>query len=162
MSKRVILAVGFAAALALTTAPVFAQQLQMTAELNGGNEAPNKVTSGALGNADCSVNISGRTITCTGTVFNLPSGVTQGHIHVGADGVAGPVVCNAVVPVNASNDFNFSISCDESNIVLRPEIGIRSFEDFLQAVLGENAYVNIHSAVFPGGEVRGQLRRRRE
>ena len=83
-------------------------------------------------------------------------------VHVGADGVAGPVVCNAVVPVNASNDFNFSISCDESNIVLRPEIGIRSFEDFLQAVLGENAYVNIHSAVFPGGEVRGQLRRRRD
>jgi hypothetical protein len=162
MSKRVILAAGFAAALTLTTTPVSAQQFQMTAELSGGNEAPNKVTSGGLGNADCSVNVSARTITCTGTVFNLPSGVTQGHIHVGAEGVAGPVVCNAVVPVNASNDFNFSISCDESNIVLRPEIGIRSFEDFLQAVLGENAYVNIHSAVNPGGEVRGQLRRRRD
>ena len=162
MSKRVILVAGFVAALALTTTPVFAQQLQMNAELNGGNEAPNKVTSGALGNADCSVNITTRTITCTGTVFNLPSGVTQGHIHVGAEGVAGPVVCNALIPVNASNDFNFSISCDESNIILRPEIGIRSFEDFLQAVVGENSYVNIHSAVNPGGEVRGQLRRRRE
>lgn len=162
MSKRVILAAGFVAAMALTTTPVFAQQLQMTAELSGGNEAPSKVTSAALGNAECSVNISARTIGCTGTVFNLPSGVTQGHIHVGAEGVAGPVVCNAVVPVNASNDFNFSISCDESNIVLRPEIGIRSFEDFLQAVVGENSYVNIHSAVNPGGEVRGQLRRRRD
>jgi len=162
MSKRVILATGLAAVLALTAAPAFAQQVQMNADLSGGNEAPNKVTSGALGNADCSVNISARTITCTGTVFNLPSGVTQGHIHVGAEGVAGPVVCNAVVPVNASNDFNFAISCDESNIILRPELGIRSFEDFLQALLGGNTYVNIHSAVNPGGEVRGQLRRRTE
>ncbi len=158
MSKRVILAAGFA--VALLAAPVSAQQVQMEAILNGGNEAPNKVTSGALGTAECAVNISARTISCTGTAFNLPSGVTQGHIHVGADGVAGPVVCNAVVPVNASNDFNFSISCDESNIVLRPEIGIRSFEDFLQAVLGGNSYVNIHSAVNPGGEIRGQLRLR--
>jgi hypothetical protein len=160
MSKRVILAAGFAAVLAVMAAPVSAQTVQMAATLNGGNEAPNKVTSGALGSAECAVNVGARTIECTGTVFNLPSGVTQGHIHVGADGVAGPVVCNAVVPVTASNDFNFSISCDESNIVLRPELGIRSFEDFLQAVLGENTYVNIHSAANPGGEVRGQLRLR--
>ena len=158
MSKRVILAAGFA--VALMAAPVSAQTVQMEAILNGGNEAPNKVTSGALGNAECAVNIGARTIDCTGTAFNLPSGVTQGHIHIGADGVAGPVVCNAVVPVNASNDFNFSITCNESNIVLRPEIGIRSFEDFMQAVLGGNSYVNIHSAVNPGGEIRGQLRLR--
>lgn len=158
MAKRVILAAGFALAVALMAAPVSAQTVQMDAVLNGGNEAPNKVSTGSLGSAECAVNIGARTITCTGTVFNLPSGVTQGHIHVAADGVAGPVVCGAVVPVNASNDFNFSISCDESSIILRPEIGIRSFEDFMQAVLGGNAYVNIHSAVNPGGEVRGQLR----
>jgi hypothetical protein len=157
MGKRLILAAGFTATLALAAAPVFAQTVELGARLNGGNEAPNKVTSGALGNAACTVNLGAGTIECTGTVFNLPSGVTQGHIHVGAEGVAGPVVCNAVVPRTASNDFNFTISCDASNIVLRPEIGIRSFEDFVQAVIGENTYVNIHSATFPGGEVRGQL-----
>ena len=32
-----------------------------------------------------------------------------------------------------------------------------SFEDFLQAVLGENTYVNVHTVVNPGGEIRGQL-----
>jgi hypothetical protein len=160
MSKRVMVAAGCLSVLALMAAPVSAQTVQMSAVLNGGNEAPNKVTTGAFGNAECAVNVGSRTITCTGTIFNLPSGVTQGHIHVGSEGVAGPVVCNAIVPVTASNDFNISISCDESNITLRPEIGIRSFEDFLQAVLGENAYVNIHSAANPAGEVRGQLRLR--
>ena len=129
--------------------------------LNGGNEAPNKVTSGALGNAECAVNIGARTITCTGTVFNLPSGVTQGHIHVGSRWRRRPGrVQRRRARQRVERLQLLRLSCDESNIVLRPEIGIRSFEDFMQAVLGGNSYVNIHSAVNPGGEVRGQLRLR--
>jgi len=157
MTNRAILAGCFAAALTLAAAPVFAQQVRLAAKLNGGNETPNKVTTGAFGNAECVVDLGAGTISCTGSVFNLPSGATQGHIHVGAEGVGGPVVCNAAVSPNVSNDFNFTISCNSSNIALRPTEGIRSYEDFVQAVLGENSYVNIHSAVNPGGEVRGQL-----
>jgi hypothetical protein len=68
-------------------------------------------------------------------------------------------VCNATIPRNISNDFSFTIGpCNSAgNITLRPDQGIRSFEDFLQAVLGENTYVNVHTVVNPGGEVRGQL-----
>jgi hypothetical protein len=39
----------------------------------------------------------------------------------------------------------------------RPEQGIRDWEDFIQSLVGGQVYVNIHSAVFPGGETRGQL-----
>jgi hypothetical protein len=40
----------------------------------------------------------------------------------------------------------------------RPDQGIRSVDDFIQAMVGGQVYVNIHSAVNPGGEIRGQLR----
>jgi hypothetical protein len=39
----------------------------------------------------------------------------------------------------------------------RPEIGIVTFADALQAIAGGNAYVNVHTSTFPGGEIRGQL-----
>jgi hypothetical protein len=39
----------------------------------------------------------------------------------------------------------------------RPEIGINTFADALQAIAGGQAYVNIHTTTFPGGEIRGQL-----
>ena len=39
----------------------------------------------------------------------------------------------------------------------RPDQGIRSADDMFQALLGGNTYVNVHSQVNPGGEIRGQL-----
>jgi hypothetical protein len=87
----------------------------------------------------------------------LPSGATASHIHVGAAQTAGPVVVNFAPPVNASNDFSFSGVVKDTEFLLRPEVGIRSADDMFQAILGGNAYVNVHSAANPGGEVRGQL-----
>jgi len=159
MIKWAILALGVTAALTLTAVPVFAQQIRLSAALSGGNEIP-KVTTGSFGSAECTVDLGTGIISCTGEVFNMPSGVLFGHIHVGSDGVVGPIVCNGTMTPNLSNEFGFTVFCNSSNILLREGIGIRSFEDFVQAVLGENSYINIHSAVNPGGEIRGQLLRK--
>ena len=159
MTRRAIVAACAILLLTLATSPASAQIVRLTAKLSGGNETPAKIVTGAFGNADCTVDLGkGGEINCTGSVFNLPSGATVGHIHVGADGVGGPTVCNANIPNNISNDFGFTIGpCTSVTITLRADQGIRSFEDFLQAVLGENTYVNVHTVVNPGGEVRGQL-----
>ena len=159
MTKRAILAACAALLFTLAASPASAQIVRMTAKLSGGNETPAKIVTGAFGNAECTVDLGkGGEINCTGSVFNLPSGVTVGHIHVGAVDVSGPTVCNATLTPNVSNDFGFTIGpCTAATIILRAEQGIRSFDDFVQAVLGENSYVNIHSAVNPGGEIRGQL-----
>ena len=159
MTKRAILAACAALLLTLAASPASAQIVRMTAKLSGGNETPAKIVTGAFGNAECTVNLGkGGEINCTGSVFNLPSGATVGHIHAGAVDVSGPTVCNANLTPNVSNDFSFTIGpCTAATITLRAEQGIRSFEDFLQAVLGENTYVNVHSTVNQGGEVRGQL-----
>ena len=101
--------------------------------------------------------------TGTGTyrvdVYNLPVAATASHIHAGAVGAGGPVIINFTVPgANAiSNDFGFSGTFGCSDVTARPAQGINSCEDFEQALLLNNTYVNVHSTANPGGEIRGQL-----
>ena len=68
-----------------------------------------------------------------------------------APGVAGPTVVNIAFPPNVSNDFNLSGSATESfaGFTLRPDQGIRSWDDFMQSLMGGQMYLNIHSAVNP-------------
>jgi hypothetical protein len=150
-----------AAAVTIAPAPASAQQptsFTLTAQLSGANEPPAPgINTGAFGNATVVVDLTAQTVAYTVTVFNLPSGVTASHIHVGAPGPAGPVVVNFTVPTTASNDFTFSGTVPFSQFVLRPDQGIRSSDDMVQAILGGNSYVNVHSQVNPGGEIRGQL-----
>ena len=137
--------------------PASAQQFTLTATLTGANETPALINTGAFGTATVVVDMTARTVTYTVNVFNLPSGVTASHIHAGAAGTGGPVVVNFAPPTNASNDFSFTGVVPDTAFALQPNIGIRSADDMFQAILGGNSYVNVHSSVNPGGEVRGQL-----
>jgi hypothetical protein len=146
------------AAATLAAAPASAQTFTLTATLTGGNETPPPgLNTGAFGNATVTVDMGARTVAWVVDVFNLPSGVTAGHIHIGPAGTAGPTVVNFTVPTPASNDFRVQGSMRDTEFTLRPDQGIRSADDMFQAILGGNSYVNIHSQVNPGGEIRGQL-----
>lgn len=138
------------------SAPAAAQTLELVATLVGNEENP-PVLSGAFGSAEVTVDLAARTITYRVDVFNLPSGVTVSHIHVGSKGVNGPTIFNFTPPVSASNDFGYSGTLSESNLNLRRDQGIGSMDDAIQAMTGRQTYVNVHSVVFPGGEIRGQL-----
>jgi hypothetical protein len=150
-----------AAFVGFPAAPASAQSFTLTASLNGANEPPIPgINTGAFGSATVVVNMTARTVTYTVNVFNLPSGVTASHIHVGAVGTPGPVVVNFAPPATASNDFTFTGVVKDTEFVLsagNAALGIRSADDMLQAIIGGNSYVNVHSAVNPGGEIRGQL-----
>ena len=101
------------------------------------------------------VDMGARTVTYTVTVFNLPSGA---HIHPGAIGTAGPaLVPFRTLPLTASSDCSFSGTVKDTEFPVSPNTGIRSADDMFQAILGNNSYVNVHSQVNPGGEIRGQL-----
>ena len=148
------------ALLVLAAAPTSAQTFTLTASLSGAGEASqtaNGVNTGAFGDAVVTVDLTAQALTYNVRVFNLPSGVSASHIHVGAERTAGPVVVNFAPPVPASNDFSYTGVVKFSEFVLRPDQGIRSSDDMVQAILGGNSYVNVHSSVNPGGEIRGQL-----
>ena len=145
------------AALVLAAAPAFAADVQMFANLTGGEEAPTAVVSGAFGTAAVTIDVPGRRVTVDLTVYNLPTGSTAGHIHVGAKGVSGPVVLDFTFPPGRTGDFNLVFRLTTTDFRPRPEIGIATIEDAFQAIIAGNAYVNVHTSTFPGGEIRGQL-----
>ncbi len=71
--------------------------------------------------------------------------------------MAGPVVVNFTVVPNISNDFAISGTASATDLVPRAAQGINSWEDFVQALMLGNIYMNVHSTANPGGELRGQV-----
>jgi CHRD domain len=136
-----------------------AQTIRLAAALSGANETPAPVLTGAFGSATVTVDLATQTVTWNIDVFNMPSGTNNAHFHVGGPGLGGPTVVNIAFPPGISNDFNLSGSATSANLMVRADQGIRSWEDFLQALIGGNTYINIHSAVNPGGEIRGPVLR---
>ncbi len=108
------------------------------ATLTGAQEAPNPTGSTATGDATLIFNTTTKIFTVTVT-HNIAS-PTNGHIHKGAIGVSGGVI----FPFSS---FTSPISYTSAAIDATQE-----------ADLNANLYyVNIHTAAFPGGEIRGQL-----
>jgi hypothetical protein len=144
------------ALLLLPAAPAQAETINARAILGGGEEVPALLT-GAVGVADLVIDTETRTIAVEIRMFNIPSATTAGHIHVGPKGVAGPVVVDFPIPRDRVGDLNLNFSVNASGLRPNPMIGINTMDDVIQAIVGGGAYVNIHTAVFPGGEIRGQI-----
>ena len=132
--------------------------IRFTAVLSGANETPAPgVLTGAFANATVTLDLSTQTVSWNIDVFNMPSGTNNAHFHVGGPGLAGPTVVNVAFPAGISNDYNLSGSATATNLLVRADQGIRSWDDFLQALVGGQTYLNIHTVVNGGGEIRGQV-----
>ncbi len=157
MRKLTVLCFAFAGALALSATAASAQEVHMIANLTGAEEAPNPVATGAFGTADVTVDVANRSVKVVLSVFNLPTGSTAGHIHAGGKGAAGPVILDFTFPPGRTGDFNLVFNLTQSDLRPRPDQGILTMDDAMQAIAAGNAYVNVHTTAFPGGEIRGQL-----
>lgn len=110
--------------------------------LTGKQEVPGPGDKNGWGVARVSVNTQTDRVCARIWVTNIKP-ATAAHIHVGAKGVAGPVVISLATP----NVHGFSYSCHDVS-------------DSLAAAIKDNPhnyYVNIHNSKFPDGAVRGQL-----
>lgn len=81
-------------------------------------------------------------MTVSGKVMTSGMGATMAHIHFGKTGVNGPVV----ITLAKSGDNGWMV----------PEGSKLSAEQY-QAYKAGELYVNVHSAEFKAGEIRGQL-----
>ena len=134
-----------------------AQVIRFTANMSGNQETPAGIVTGAFGTATVTLDLGAQRVSWSIDVFNMPSGVNNAHFHAGGPGVSGPTVINVAFPSNISNDFNLSGSAGPSDVLVRNDQGIRSWDDFVQSLMGGQMYLNVHSAVNPGGEIRGQV-----
>jgi hypothetical protein len=110
--------------------------------LLGANQVPAVATTGT-GTAEITINLGHDELCYHVTVSGLSGPVIASHIHHGAAGTNGPVV----IPFpNAPGSTNFKgcVTVDDTLLnEVRSDPG-----DF---------YVNVHTGLHPGGEVRGQL-----
>lgn len=98
---------------------------------------------------------------------NLTSPVQQSHIHFGQMGVTGAVsafLCSnlAGAPAGtptcpASGELTGTLTAASVIGPAGQGIAAGELDELLDAIEAGVAYVNVHSATYPGGEIRGQL-----
>ncbi len=128
--------------------------------LTGDQQVP-AVNTDAFGFAKVRLSEDNSTLSFEVVVCNIAN-VIASHIHVGAAGTNGPVVLPFF---GSSTPFNSTRGCDtlaegtrtSANLVARPDAGINTWTDFINALVAGNTYVNVHTIAHTGGEIRGQL-----
>lgn len=106
--------------------------------LTGGQEVPPASTS-ASGKSMIKI---GADKSVSGTVTVAGINATAAHIHEGAKDGNGPVI----VPLTKSSETTFTV----------PPNAKLTDSQYASYMAG-NLYVNVHSAAYPGGEIRAQL-----
>jgi hypothetical protein len=142
------------AALLLTSvfgARCFASTITFTAMMMGANETPPNASTGT---GFAVVTLNGNTLTVHETWSGLSANPSAAHIHCCVvPGVAAPVVIPfSLFPSTTSGTYDNVF--DLSTFVFGGGLTETTFIAGLDSGL---AYVNIHNANFPGGEIRGQL-----
>ena len=84
--------------------------------------------------------ITGRKLKFTLRFSGLTGAASAAHIHMGAKGVSGPVVVPLCGPCKSPLSKTVSLSAS-----------------VISAIKKGKAYVNVHTAKYPAGEIRGQL-----
>jgi hypothetical protein len=165
----------FMLAVVVTTAwAAYANAQQFQAKLSGFLEiGPANAPTGAIltnGQGTLTVNTHPGSFTYTLTYSNLTTNVTQAHIHFGKIHVAGGIF--AFLCTNLGNGPAGTPACPAAGGTVTGTITAAS----ILAVPGQNvsagdlaaaaailnsntAYGNVHTTKFPGGEIRGELRR---
>ena len=150
MSARILCLAGGAVLLAAwTTRP--ATSPAYVASMNGALETP---ANNAKGTGTATFTLTGTKLRYSIEVHDLSGAPTMAHIHVGARGVAGPPVYT--FSLKAGSGMSGTIA--EGTIDLTKDASSGVPGDSLRKLLDNgNAYVNVHTKNFPGGEIRGQV-----
>lgn len=126
--------------------PVSAQVLELRATISGAQEVPAN-TSPATGSAIMLYDVAANTFDLVVSINGLANTASASHIHEAAAGANGPVV------TNLGADAAYARTGNALRATFR---GLAYGGDRRRLIRGE-AYFNLHSAQFPGGEIRGQL-----
>ena len=119
--------------------------------LSGAREVP-AVQTTASGMA--TFNRVGAKVTYTVSASGFTTPLAVGHVHIGAAGVIGPVIVPFTILAQsgtvANGTIDLSAPITQGNITISGDSLRTLFETGM-------AYVNLHTAAYPGGEIRGQI-----
>jgi aldose sugar dehydrogenase len=131
------------------------------APADGSQEVP-PVATRARGQAIFQLSKDGAELSYKLIVANLHN-ITQAHIHYGAAGVNGPVVAWLYPegPPSQLIEGRFSGVLAEGTITgndLVNDLEGLPLSALIDLMMAGEAYVNVHTSQYPGGEIRGQIR----
>lgn len=167
--KKFLLPLAFAAAF-LAVSVAQAAPVTLTAVLNGPNESPANASPGT-GFATVIFDSAAHTLSVTVNFSGLLGTTTASHIHcctavpkAGTAGVATEVPTFGGFPLGVtsgsySHFYDMSLAASFNPAFVTSHGGTLASAEaalFAGMVLGES-YLNIHTSVFPGGEIRGFL-----
>ncbi len=156
-----ILTIAVATALVFTViVPASSGARLFTATLSGFNEVPS-IVSGGVGWATVRISEDGRSISYELVYFGLAD-VSMAHIHIGKDGHVGGVavwLCGGPKPACPSSHGRVTGTLTASDVQAITGQGLNAgdLDSVIEAIRAGAAYVNVHTARFPAGEIRGQL-----
>jgi hypothetical protein len=128
-----------------TTLTLAAQGVLIFTPLTGDQEAPDPVTTPGKGAGLIVVNLDTGSARGSVSFSGLTSNAAAAHFHQGAFGTAGPVIITLEGGATGTQG------------VWHVPAGTTLNAEQLAALQAGNLYFNVHSANFPGGEIRGQI-----
>jgi CHRD domain-containing protein len=145
-----------------------AQERRFKATLIGYEEVPALSNTG-IGLFNMLIDFSDSSFDYTLSFSGLSgTGATQSHIHIGQKSVNGGIM--VFFCTNLGNGPPGTQACPSNGTVggrvtaanvvgsaAAQGIAAGEFAEVLKAIRAGTVYVNVHSALFPGGEIRGQL-----
>lgn len=173
MSNRIKLSIALVAtgALFLAGTAVAAGGLKLNEVLNGYEEVP-AVSTAATGEFQANVTESDDAINFSISYSGLEGDVTQAHIHFGQADVNGGI--SVFFCTNLGNGPAGTPACppapatvegtiDAADVIGPTAQGIAPGElaELVRAIKAGVTYVNVHTTKFPGGEIRAQVRAKR-
>ena len=137
---------------------------RVQARLSSFNEnLPN--ATGATGTFEGTLNAAGDTISWTFTWDGLTGPPSAAHIHFAPRNVNGPVFtffCGGggkpPCPQTTSGSIDGTTTAADILAVPAQALQAGDFAAFLEILRHHDGYANMHTAQFPGGEIRGQVR----
>ena len=171
MRRGIVLALALVAA---ATVAALAGGDAWFAVMHGGEEVPS-VSTGALAEFHAVVAGDDSSVSYTLSYSGLEGTVTQAHIHVADVDVNGGIsvwLCSNLtspptppgVQACPAPPATITGTFSAADVVGPAAQGIDpgQFSELLRAIRNSLTYANVHSTRFPGGEVRGQIKRQKD
>jgi hypothetical protein len=139
------------------------------ATLDGASERPTAVTTASTGVADIqlipthrdsTLRVDTNIVRIMVQVSDMTDSVTQAHIHAGDGNTAGPImvfilsnVAAGRAPIPGTNRVITQLDITRGSTFSAPF----TFDSLLARINAGTAYVNVHTRLNPGGQIRGQI-----
>ena len=135
------------------------ERRDVKAKLSGFAEVPSISTTGS-GRLRLSVDSAGTTISYQLTYSGLEGGaVTGAYLHLAQPGVSGLIIASLCSSSPcAASPVTGTLNAASITGPAAQGIAPGQFAEVLRAIRAGAVYVNVHTTVYPNGEIRGQLR----